>query len=579
MKSVNRYWKCKEFRFIWNILKGLLVLFWMTALCVLTDSLKSIYIICGIVGVFSSLCSCRQDIYMETWQKWIVRFSGLLFGLMVCLANYKGIQSWILGVILWYCGGVTGETILELLYYLLTKEGKGRGETRCKNKSWQVFGISMVIICIIDLLYLLLFRYPGCMNSDGIIQVTNGLYDIRANHFPYIHTLMILLCIKIGYALSCNLNLGIAIYCFLQIIFMAFCFAYSIKTLYEAGKSKIVVGIIGMIYTFMPYHVAYGAMVWKDVLFGGAVLLFITALYRAMEGMKTFQIGNYICLAIGECGAALLRNNGWYAICMTTLIIYILCRKKMHMEKIVITSVLFAVWLLTHPIYEMWEVEPSEITESLSVPIQQVARVICENGVISEDEKKELDKLIDVEKVSELYEPGWSDPVKFSIDYHELSENKEKYLKIWVDIGINNPLIYLKAWIDQTKGYWNGGYSFWIWYTDIDPNWFKGYGTIEQTVVFERGAAIVNKVMDMFMRLPVFDCFRSIGLWVWMVTAVLIVSILKRDLTGIMITIPILAIVATLIIATPVYCEFRYAYSVFTCFPFALGAILRKKVA
>ena len=82
---------------------------------------------------------------------------------------------------------------------------------------------------------------------------------------------------------------------------------------------------------------------------------------------------------------------------------------------------------------------------------------------------------------------------------------------------MKNPASYLKAWIDQTKGYWNGGYEFWIWYTTIDENWFEEYGSISQTVLFERGAGLVDQLMDLFMRLPVFDAFRSIGFSVWLI--------------------------------------------------------------
>lgn len=555
--------------YICKAIQTALIIFWTVYLWIYTDSLKSIYGICGVAGIAALLLLMRFKVEIERWQIAVIAVSAALFGLAVCLANYK-CMTIPAALLIWMGGVCVAGNVIGAVYQLSIGQARRLHEKthREGKKIYILFGACMLSVCIIDFIYLFLIRYPGCMNSDAIIQVTNGLYDIRANHFPYVHTMFLQLFIRVGLWISGELNLGIALYSCFQILFMSFCFAWAVTTLYEAGFSKILVGIVWAIYAIMPYHIAYSCMIWKDVLFGGAVLLFLAALYREIYRIGNHGLINLFGIMIGGTGMALLRNNGWYALAVTFLIILLLFKKHLKRGKISVFVVLLFTWILTHPVYQALDVEPSELTESLSIPIQQIARVITEEGIVSEEQREALNKLIDVDQVPELYEPGWSDPVKFAVDYKYLAEHKMEYFQIWADIGIRNPLLYGKAWIDQTKGYWNGGYSYWVWYTTINENWFKGYGSITQNVVFERGAKLVDWCMNLFMEQPVFDVFRSIGLWVWITGMCFVLGILRRNKAIVVMALPVLAVILTLIVATPVYSEFRYAYAVFTGLPF-----------
>ena len=66
----------------------------------------------------------------------------------------------------------------------------------------------------------------------------------------------------------------------------------------------------------------------------------------------------------------------------------------------------------------------------------------------------------------------------------------------------------------------------------------------------------------------------SIGAGTWIFLTALYLGLLKRDPVTIFLPIPVLAVIATLLIATPVYAEFRYAYSLFCVLPFLLAVTL-----
>ena len=120
------------------------------------------------------------------------------------------------------------------------------------------------------------------------------------------------------------------------------------------------------------------------------------------------------------------------------------------------------------PFYTILNIKRADFVESLSIPIQQVAYVIRHDGRISKQEMKDLCKIADINQIKEEKD-NWraqfvSDPVKDNIrkndKSHYLENNKMKYFKLWLSLGMKNPNKYIRAWIKQTNGYW---------YYNIDP--------------------------------------------------------------------------------------------------------------
>ena len=74
--------------------------------------------------------------------------------------------------------------------------------------------------------------------------------------------------------------------------------------------------------------------------------------------------------------------------------------------------------------------------ESVGIPLQQMARVVEENGKIGEEEEEFLDNLMPMEKYLEYYNPYLVDPIKwapeFNTDY--LNANKEEFFKTWFSL-------------------------------------------------------------------------------------------------------------------------------------------------
>ncbi len=69
----------------------------------------------------------------------------------------------------------------------------------------------------------------------------------------------------------------------------------------------------------------------------------------------------------------------------------------------------------------------------------------------------------------------------------------------------------------------------------------------------------------------------SLGLYIWALLLGAYAAWLKRDKNALFTTVLPIMIVGTLLAATPVYAEFRYAYSVACVLPMVIAACLSPK--
>ncbi len=113
--------------------------------------------------------------------------------------------------------------------------------------------------------------------------------------------------------------------------------------------------------------------------------------------------------------------------------------------------------ILTGPVYTACHVERASFTESLSIPLQQIACVVSNGRQLSPEQEMLIDDVVDTSLIPEYYNPVISDPIKALVSYNHadaIIRNPSKYFTLWIQLGISYPGDYLQAFIDQTKGYW-----------------------------------------------------------------------------------------------------------------------------
>ena len=424
------------------------------------------------------------------------------------------------------------------------------------------------------LIVLFCCQYPGELTPDSISQMRQLLTGSYSNHHPFYHTMVIKFCVMTGMHLFHDINAAVATYSFFQIILTSLCFAFAVSTMarMEAPRWMVIASVL--FFVLMPYHITYAITMWKDVMFGCFMLLLGTSVFRCMYRVGN-KVLNYIVLAVSGIGTCLFRSNGFFVFVILTLAFIVLWKTKNKRLLLVFISVIIISFVMKHAVLAHLEVTQPDTIESLSVPVQQIARVVKEGCDLDEWQYDLLNKVIDVEKIPEIYSPYVSDPIKNLVRQKEnqdlLAEQKMNYVKLYFSLGIKYPMVFLRAWIDQTRGYWNAGYEYWRWSTVIYEN-DLGIGRTTNNISVD---LMFREYLWLFTDFQILRLFLSIGLFVWIDIFMLMIALLRKDKVGVFISLPILAVVASLLVATPVYSEFRYIYAAFCIMPMVIVIALR----
>lgn len=561
----------KELLRSFQTLAGTGFVFLWAALLSPTDSRYGVYVFCAVAGV---LCAChnrdRRFTLAPRHHRTVCLFSGL-FALATVLSNYSLFTPLLTLPALVSClfsllgGFFVGYHILAAMMARLPLEPGNEDRLHpCR-----VFFVTFVSISVIFAAYLFSTAYPGLLSQDSCSTVEQilGIQEYN-NTMPYWHTVTVQPFLRLGHSLFGTVDAGIALFHSVQILFMAACFAAVITTLYQIGVPKYALVFIGFLYGCIPYNIVYSVSLWKDVPFGGAALLFVTGLYRLIRQVGKSRKLNYFLLIAGALGFSLWRTNGWYAFLATFVVMALLAGKKQKKLLIIMALVLVLCWVLINPVLDHLSVSETNLVEAFAIPMQQVARVVACERPLSEEQTKLLSDLFWLEEVANLYNPLSVDPIKFYTFRNEniplVTENPLTYLGLYLQLGIQYPADYLKAWINETKGYWNGGYEYWVYITapqQEDPNFFNR--------IFVSWFRFLNDT-------EAWKLFTSVGLYVWgMIGCCMVNSLKKRE--ELLLSIPALVLIAGLWLGTPVFCEFRYAYPLMLTMPLVACVTIYKK--
>lgn len=564
------------------------VIFSWAAAFIKTDSYFAVYFLIALLDIAACFADRRQ--YGERsggrlppWQNALVAAASVLFSLAVSASNYQlfvqnGSERTAYSLImLVYYVAVTLFGVCaawEGLHYLALKAADIRFGS-CRRVSprrtfWLCFGASLLVNSAV----LILCYYPGLTSVDSINQIGQALSGQYSNHHPYYHTLFLRLMLNIGMTLFGNINVGVFLYSLAQIIIMALCFGYAAATVAEMGMPKWAVLATAAYFVLMPFNIWFSFTVWKDILFSGFTLVFVTSVFRRLNRLGSHSTADAILAAASCLGVCILRGNGWFAMSPTVVIFALLFFKREKALAFSLAAVLALSFVMNHQVLDALGVRPTESVELLSIPIQQVARAVVDNDDLAPDETELIEKVIGIEYIREKYRPGLADPMKFYIADNNLTyfdEHTDEYKALYLRVLREYPGSCIKAWIDQTKGYWNGGYEYWRWCQAIESL------GIEQNCRSELIKTLFLWYSWAFSAFPLLQPLLSIGLFTWLVCTAAVLALIRKNREAFFIALPVLAIIGTLFIATPVYAEFRYAYPMFCAAPLLLTAVFYKK--
>ena len=513
---------------------------------------------------------------------------ALIFSFMFTLGNLSkfDFQYTILSFIIVFIGW---SLILNRFIYLLDKILK-KANVNEKNDNKIPLKRFMLISSIVGFVFFipnLLRYYPGILTYDSEVQLKQVIGALAySNHHPIVHTMIIKLFFSIGYTLSGDMAVGVLAYTLFQMFVASITFSYVVYILYKNNIKSLYVALVWIFFFMFPFNQLYAITMWKDIIFSYLILVTCVYLWNHYYNNLKWSLKSKILFSTLSILICLMRSNGLYAYIFLIVVMFIIYREEFKELAKPIIAALICILLVKGPIMRYFKVTPPDLLESLSIPIQQLVYVVKQDENISKSELNEIKKILDYDKLMSYKE----DPISYNVSdstknnirdnngLEYLEKNKLKFLKIWLNVGFKNPVSYVKAFVLQTYGYWYHNYGpFWVYATYYPADMKSGVSPIKVTLTNKLGDRL-TKIVDGIDSLAydAYTEFWSLAMSFYVVLISLYIAIRKNN-NVLPYLLPI-DILLTLLIATPVASEFRYAYAIFISAPILLISSLSGRV-
>lgn len=436
------------------------------------------------------------------------------------------------------------------------------------------FGTSLLIaLCWFPAL---LFYFPGCLSGDSFASLCRALGIAPvSDQQPVLFQLILIPFVNIG-RLTGSINKGVAIYSLVQLLLMAAAVSYALTWLRKQGFPSVAILLAGLYFILNPVFAVYSITMWKDILFGGMMLVYVIFLFNIVDSRgKSIESKKNLLFFLGVSFLlAFFRNTGVYIILsvfIATSLYLKACRKRLIPAFL---SVLLLIAIIQGPIYRAFQIKSSPFAEAVGIPLQQIGRTLAQNGTVSDRQLEQIDQIMPAERIKTVYWPFSVDNIKFDRKFNNinLEKNKTEFLKTWLELFVPNSKEYFKAYAMETYGYWYIGIQNWILFDGVKGYGGQTYGVVSRNLFTEwTGHDLRHKMWDYFKRLnhfPLTAPLFSIGFLFWMFLFCAVILFIRHQKRYLLPLLPLAVLWLTLMAAAPTYCEFRYMFSFALAVPF-----------
>lgn len=421
---------------------------------------------------------------------------------------------------------------------------------RCFLLAWGV-----IFVCWVP--YLLAF-WPAGLMGDGALTLesalTPGVPD--GNHWVVLYILTLRFFVWLASLFGGSVSVGLCLYAVAQSLALSATCAVVVWRLWRLGVPGLAVIAAAVMYAFSGFFASYGMVTWKDTLFSAAVVLLALQLWKIAVQTALPTPGQTAAFAGTMLFLCFWRNNGLYLVLPTLVVLAVVLRRR----GVRLLAAGLAVVLLTlgvqGPGYDALGIEKDSLTESVSIPLQQMAATICADRPLTEEQSDFLYALIPEKTWKENYSPCLSDDLKTSLDPALLQENFGQFLTVWAQLLPANLDVYVEAYLMQTTGFWMpGSWRGWYYeyYTGVDDVFDRGIRSVDWFAQLTGHG--VQDILESFTR------FVSSGTMVWVFLACFFFCLAKpkgRRKADLLMLTPFLFSWLTLMISTPIAQSYRY---------------------
>lgn len=445
------------------------------------------------------------------------------------------------------------------------------------------FWFSLGLILLMWLPYIIAC-YPGIFCPDSVreLMMYQGVYAFTSHH-TVAHPLLLGWFVRAGQLIG-SANIGL----FGYVLFQVFCFAgflaYSQVFMRDFKSPQWFRLVCFLIFGLTPYFAHYVTVIVKDNLYSyGVALLVLELIYMIeLKGKYWKSLKHIVLFMLASIFTMAFRKNGAYLIYPLTailLIFWIAIFVKKHSFK-PIKNICFALILpiilvnLFHvTMTKRYEISDSSVGEMLSLPLQQTARYVKEYpNEITPEEKAVIDQILPYDRLTSLYNPTISDPIKGALRVTTFSEVKD-YLGVWVKQFFRRPTVYFEATMNQnyTLLYPFNSMHRTVYFSASlqDRELLKESLSIEWSSLGHKSVETASSYFFSIYYMPIIGLICNIGIWNILLLFALAYALSRRYWNTIWFFFPLLISIAVVILAP--YTPPRYCFPIIYSMPVVLA--------
>ena len=451
-----------------------------------------------------------------------------------------------------------------------------------------VLGLAVVIF-VLWLPYLVIY-WPGFVFNDSLSSLRQALgYTEWSNHFPVAYTAFIWACLKLANLIGFGNTAGVGLSTVIQMAYMAFGFGYLARWVTVRGKLRPAFGVVlAVAFGVCSYLGSFSVALWKDPIFSAAGLLLTLCLADLVwsRGKVVAQNKTWLALYISSgLVMSFLRSNGVFAVALVALAVaVVLLAARFGARRpvargwfvtLVSSAAIVAIYVVVSgPVYTSLGVVPTESSEALGVPLNQMARVAALGGDMTDSDREYLNSIIPIEEYATRYRPCCTDELKWS-DGFDNEALRDGMWGHWLSMLVRNPRTYFEAWELQTFGFWTVNteeqVSGWDWNigagvpNNLDEDGIQALSDEFQIYVSE--LSLSTTATNLF---PIDSWSVPIGWLFWGTCYLALLLLLGGRPLWVLGLIPSIGIALTLLIASPIWYWPRYGAVLQFCIPYYL---------
>lgn len=388
----------------------------------------------------------------------------------------------------------------------------------------------VLLLLLVSWLPDLLSFAPGSVLDDSLASITpwtNG--TPLTNHHPVVYSLLVGGFVYLSKILPLSLNAAVFLYSLVQSVCLAGTLAAMFCRLQRAGVKRCVLAA-GVAYAMIvPYFPAYAMILWKDPLYSCALLWLSMLLFDAVrkEGGLPDRAWQ-VMWSLALLGTAFLRNNGAFCLLFMAVALLLSGRRKQFFCTACMTVIVALLFFtVQHTVYPLCHIADTEYTEKIGIPLQQLAATVAYQGKMGEEEREFLFKIMPEQEWKERYAPCLADKIKWTdgANMEYISQNKRSFWKVWGNLLLKNPGIYLRAYGMDTFGFWVPGVQNRYGYVDL---------YITENDLGLHQTDLIQKLFGRTIR-PLLKkrmIWIGSGTLLWMTLGGMLLSILCREVSG-----------------------------------------------